>query len=320
MTGTRATPSSSLRHPPLGYSSGTLPGAGPEELARAVLGAGGTGVDLRIGKGHGWERDGVRPGIDRILRTGADVFFVGVGWHLGDPARWPVGEEAVPAEYPVKVFCVQRPDPALVTEQLAAAAEAGLRPWVETHAGGPDTAGLIDLADRTGVGVLVDLLGLAEIGGADRAQLRALAPFVRAAQVKGVLRTPQGTRHRPLAPHDLSDLSYLLGLGPLHAVTVESRAGTPDADLAVLAAELASPAAERAPGATESASPAAERAPRSTESASPAGSGTPRRAAPADTGPDTTRPPLPGAIRPGTPSGRQPAAPTYPTEPGAAHS
>ncbi|GHI03118.1 hypothetical protein AQI88_02035 [Streptomyces cellostaticus] len=229
--------------PHLGYSSGTLPQAGPEELARAVLHAEGTGVDLRIGKGHGWERDGVQPGIDRIRRTGAEVFFVGVGWRLGDPAHWPVAEEPVPAPYPVKVFCTERPDPALVAEQLAAAAEAGVEPWVETHAGGPDVAGLIDLAERTGVGVLVDLLGLAEIGGAHRAQLRALSPFVRAAQVKGVRRTAQGTRHRPLTPHDLTDLSYLLELGPLRAVTVESRAGTPDADLAVLAAALASPAA-----------------------------------------------------------------------------
>jgi len=236
MTGTRSARASTRAGPPLGYSSGTLPEAGPEELARAVLLAGGTGVDLRIGKGHGWERDGVRPGIDRIRRTGAEVFFVGVGWRLGDPAHWPLVEEPVPAEYPVKVFCVEHPDPALVAEQLAAAAEARLQPWVETHAGGPDVPGLIDITERTGVGILVDLLGLAEIGGADRAQLRALAPFVRAAQVKGFRRTAQGTRHRPLAPHDLS---YLLDLGPLKAVTIESRAGTPDADLAVLAAELA---------------------------------------------------------------------------------
>jgi len=292
MSGARTVAAPAHCHPPLGYSSGTLPGAGPEELARAVLLAGGTGVDLRIGKDHGWERDGVRAGIDRIRRTGADVFFVGVGWRLGDAARWPVGEEEVPAEDPVKVFCAERPDPVLVGEQLAAAADAGLRPWVETHAGGPDVTGLIDLTERTGVGVLLDLLGLAEIGGADHAQLRALAPFVRAAQVKGVHRTSKGTRHRPLAPHDLSDLSYLLSLGPLHAVTVESRAGAPDADLAVLAAELASPAA---------------------------GPDTPRRGARPDMGADTTRSPLPSANRPGMPLGRQPAEPTYPSEPGAAH-
>ncbi|MFH8337452.1 hypothetical protein [Streptomyces sp. AM6-12] len=293
MTATHATSSAELPHTPLGYSSGTLPGASPEELARAVRLAGGTGVDLRIGKGHCWERDGIRSGIERIQRAGADVFFVGVGWRLGDPAHWPVGEEAVPAEHPVKVFCAERPDPALVADQLALAAEAGLEPWVETHAGGPDVTGLIDLADRTGVGVLFDLLGLAEIGGADHAQLRALAPFVRAAQVKGFRRTPQGTRHRPLDPNDLSGLTYLLSLGPLHAVTVESRAGAPDADLAVLAAELALPAA---------------------------GADARRRGDRQDPGIGPAPSALTNAIRPTTAPGRPPAAPTYPSEPGAAHS
>jgi hypothetical protein len=218
-----------------------LPSAGAAELANAVLAAGGTGLDLRIGKGHGWERDGVPAGLDQIAAVGVDVFFLGVGWRLGDPAGWPVGErdlDAPPRGYPVKVFCVADPDSVLVDEQLAAAAAAGVEPWVETHGGGPDVRGLLDLTARTGVGVLVDLLGLAEIGGASPAQLRSLAPSVRAAQVKGVVHTAGGTRHRPLVPEDLTDLLYLLQTVPLRAVTVESRAGTPDADLAVLAHAL----------------------------------------------------------------------------------
>jgi len=242
MSGTRVPPARGIGRSPLGYSSGTLPGAGPGELARAVLRAGGTGVDLRIGKNHCWERDGVCTGIDRIRAEGAEVFFVGVGRRLGDPTGWFDDGQPLPREYPVKVFCVEHPDRSLVSDQLAAATEAGLRPWVETHAGGPDVSGLIDLAERTGVGVLFDLLGVIEIGGADRSQLRALAPFVRAAQVKGVRRTEQGTLHRPLRLPDLSDLVYLLGLGPPRPMTVESRAGTPGADLAVLADALSPPA------------------------------------------------------------------------------
>lgn len=230
------------RHvPPIGFSSGTLPSAGAGELAAAVLAAGGSGLDLRIGRGHRWESDGVRAGLEAIAAAGAEVFFTGVGWRLGDPAGWPVrdaGKDLPPRDYPVKVFCVAEPDPVLVTEQLAAAAGAGLEPWVETHAGGPDAARLLALAERTGVGVLVDLLGLAQIGGASPAQLRTLAPFVRAAQVKGVLRTEHGLRHRPLVPDDLADVVSLLKAATLRAVTVESRAGTPDADLAVLAQVL----------------------------------------------------------------------------------
>lgn len=227
-----------MNGPPIGFSSGTLPGAGARELGQAVLAAGGTGVDLRIGKGHGWERDGVRAGLDEIEAAGAEVFFFGLGWRLGDPYGWPDGtadRTRPPAGWPVKVFCAADPDPVLVAEQLAVAAAAGHDPWVETHAGGPDIRGLLALAERSGVGVVLDLRGLAEIGGASTAQLRALAPFIRAAQVKGVHPTEQGIRHRPLVPADLAGLLSVLPLAPLRAVTVESRAGTPDRDLAVLA-------------------------------------------------------------------------------------
>jgi hypothetical protein len=166
------------------------------------------------------------------------VFFFGLGWRLGDPHGWPratADEGLPPAGWPVKVFCAADPDPVLVAEQLAVAAAAGLEPWVETHAGGPDVRGLLELAERSGAGVVLDLLGLAEIGGASTAQLRALAPFIRAAQVKGVHRAEPGIRHRPLAPADLAGLLSVLHLAPLRAVTVESRAGTHDADLVVLA-------------------------------------------------------------------------------------
>ncbi len=225
----------------IGFSSGTLPQAGAAELAMAVRAAGGTGVDLRIGKGHSWQREGVRAGLAAIQAAGIQVFFTGVGWRLGDPSGWPAcsaDAEQPPAEYPVKVFCAADPDPRLVTAQLAAARAAGLVPWVETHDGGPAVPDLIRVAERTGVGVVVDLRGLAEIGGAEPRLLADLAPFVQAAQVKGVLRTPGGTRHRPLVPDDLAILLDLIPLAPIRAVTVESRAGTPDADLAVLANAL----------------------------------------------------------------------------------
>ncbi|QYC44239.1 hypothetical protein Nocox_33345 [Nonomuraea coxensis DSM 45129] len=215
---------------PLGLSSGSLPHATAADLAAAVLGHGGSGLDLRIGKGHAWERDGVERGLRAIAAAGAEVFFTGVGARLGDPAAELA--EAPPA-WPVKVFCVERPDPGLVAEQAA-----GRELWVETHAGGPDVTTLIDLAERTGVGLVLDVLGLAEIGGADRHRLAALAPHVRAAQVKGFHRTPQGTRHRPLEPRDLEPVLAVMERTSLRCVTVESRAGNPGADLVLLATLL----------------------------------------------------------------------------------
>lgn len=225
--------------PAIGLSSGTLPGATAAELADAVLAYGGSGVDLRIGKNQRWERDGVAEAVRGFAAAGLHVFFTGVGWRLGDPALPDPAAADVPSKWPVKVFCVEAPDVGLVADQVAAAADAGLELWVETHAGGPGVNGLIDLAERTGVGVVLDVLGLDEIGGADRRQLAGLAPHVRAAQVKGVRRTSDGVRHRSLTPADLEPVLRVMDRAALRCVTVESRAGTPAADMAVLATALA---------------------------------------------------------------------------------
>jgi hypothetical protein len=219
----------------IGLSSGTLPRSSAAELAETVIDLGGRGVDLRIGKGQRWEQDGAAAGLRDILAAGIEVFFTGVGWRLGDPALVVDAAPDMPVTWPIKVFCVADPDLALVTDQVAAAADAGLRLWAETHAGGPSVAGLIRLADATGVGIVLDTLGLAEIGGMDHGQLADLAPHVRAAQVKGVLRTADGTRHRPLKNEDLDDIAQVAHFGVLRSVTVESRAGTPRADMAILA-------------------------------------------------------------------------------------
>jgi hypothetical protein len=219
----------------IGFSSGTLPQSSAVEFAETVVDLGGRGVDLRIGKGQRWEQEGVAAGLRDIAAAGLEVFFTGVGWRLGDPDLVVEAAAGVPVTWPVKVFCVPKPDIALITDQLAAAADAGLRLWVETHAGGPSVAGLIAIAEATGVGIVLDTLGLAEIGGMADGQLADVAPHVRAAQVKGVRRTADGTRHRPLRNEDLDIVEQIAQFGALSAITVESRAGTPRADMAVLA-------------------------------------------------------------------------------------
>ncbi len=217
-----------------GLSSGTMPSSSAAELAALTGAAGGTGVDLRAGKGHGWERHGIDEGIAAVLGAGLSVYFLGLGLRLGERGvRFDSIHPAVAV--PIKVFCVEEPDPALIDAQCVEAAERGIELLVETHHGGPDAARLLELAERTGIGVVLDLLGLARIGGASRTRLRELAPHVRAVQVKGFESPENGWRHRPLKSSDLDQVRQILADGaPVRAITVESRAGTPRRDLALV--------------------------------------------------------------------------------------
>lgn len=217
-----------------GLCSGSLPRASAAELADATTSAGGSTVDLRIGKGHAWEAGG----IDVFTARGVDVAFVGIGWRLGVPGD-PL--PAVPVTgYPVKVFCAPAPDPALVAEQVRDARERGITLWAETHRGGPDAALLAELAEQCGLGIVADSLGLAETGGTDPGVLARLAQHTHAVQVKGFTATGDGYRHRPLCTEDLAPLWSLRDAGaPVRAVTVETRAGSEVADLALLLTEFA---------------------------------------------------------------------------------
>ncbi|MEV4476935.1 hypothetical protein [Nonomuraea sp. NPDC049504] len=238
----------------LGLSSGSLPDAGAAELAAATALAGGGTVDLRAGKGHAWERDGIARGIRQVTAAGVEVAFVGCGARAGRTkvgcgARageteagcggrgGDVGLELPVTGHPVKVFCVPEPDPATLAGQVRAAADQGVALWVETHQGGPSCRRLAQLAEVTGIGVVVDLLGVAATGGADAATLARLAPHVRAVQVKGFRRDAAGAyRHRALRAADLEPVEALLSSGaPIRAITVESRAGTAVDDLRMLA-------------------------------------------------------------------------------------
>ncbi|MGK8509987.1 hypothetical protein ACRS5S_18710 [Nocardia asiatica] len=211
-----------------------MPESSAAELAASTSAAGGAGVDLRAGKGHGWERHGIDEGVAAVLAAGLSIYFLGSGVRLGErELHWDSIRPAIAV--PIKVFCVAEPDPALVAAQCAAAAEQGIELLVEAHEGGPDVVRLTELAEHTGVGVVLDLLGLARIGGASRTQLRELAPHVRAVQVKGFEPPENGWRHRPLQSSDLDQVRQIVADGaPVRAITVESRAGTPRQDLAVV--------------------------------------------------------------------------------------
>ncbi|WP_280265305.1 hypothetical protein [Nocardia wallacei] len=218
----------------VGLSSGSASTESALGLAEVTLSAGGAGVDLRIGKGHGWEREGISHGISTLTDLGLSVYFFGIGMYLGKPG---IGFDSIPAmdRVPVKVFCVEEPDKHVVAEQCAAAARQGVELLVETHLGGPNIPRLIELAEQTGIGIVLDLLGLAAISDPDPGLLRGLAPHVRAGQVKGFVATDDGWLHRPLVSADLDPIRQILASGaPIRAITVESRAGTPSRDIALV--------------------------------------------------------------------------------------
>ncbi|WP_084963706.1 hypothetical protein [Thermoactinospora rubra] len=214
----------------LGLSSGTVPAMTAAELAAFTRSLGGTVVDLRAGKGHAWERDGV------AALGGLAVAFVGLSVVLGEDPEQPAAVSDIARRFeglPVKVFAARGASASRrAREQLAAltGTRTAADVLVETHRGGAGPKELAELCSRHGTRLVIDNLGLHEISRDVEADLAYLAPLARAVQVKGF---GAGGRHRPLAEEDLSWSHLFAEVGV--DVTVESRAGTPEHDLSVLA-------------------------------------------------------------------------------------
>ncbi|WP_146607931.1 hypothetical protein [Spongiactinospora gelatinilytica] len=218
----------------LGLSSGSVPRLRACDLAVLTRGGGGTVVDLRAGKGQRWEQDGI------AALAGLPIAFVGVSVTLG---QMDTGEG----------FAAARRFPGLPVKVLAAEGAAGRRMCddqiaaltrdrdasdilIETHRGGAGPAELADLCHRYGCALVIDNLGLYEISADFAGDAMALAPLARAVQVKGFTPAPypgERPRHRPLTADDLPWLDVFAGASV--DITVESRAGAPAQDLAVLA-------------------------------------------------------------------------------------
>ena len=224
----------------LGLSSGCEPRLDAAALARLTLDCGGTAVDLRAGKGQGWEPGGLRA----VRAGGVSVAFVGIGAVLGDPGH-PADSVAGPLlEHgtAVKVFaargCTGPGAFERTREQVRALAGAVGGPelvLVETHHGYAPVAELLELHRRTGVRILLDTMGLARLDDDPVGSARLLAAYTAAAQVKGFdWAAPQTSRHRPLSEGAGPTRELLARLPDLISVTVESKAGTPAEDLALL--------------------------------------------------------------------------------------
>ncbi|MBY8870651.1 hypothetical protein K7640_02195 [Micromonospora sp. PLK6-60] len=220
-----------------GLSSGSAPALAGAALADLVRECGGDTVDLRAGKGHGWEADGLTPFTERGVR----VAFVGISVALGDPRHTPEDVARLAGAWPgrpVKVFADVGAAAAggLVAAQVAALATGrnAADVLVETHHGRALPAELRELHDRYGLRVVLDTAGLAATTDDPAAALGLLRPAVAAVQVKGFrLRPAGGSDHHPLGPDDLAELTALFRALPPDGlpVTVESRAGTPRSDL-----------------------------------------------------------------------------------------
>jgi hypothetical protein len=211
----------------LGLSSGSAPWLDAPGLAALVRQAGGTVADLRAGKGHRWEDQGIE-GLG-----GLAVSFVGVSVTLGEATRGPGAGAAsrFPGES-IKVFAAQGALDADATGEQVRALTRDREPGqllIETHRGGAAPEELVTLCERYGCRLVVDNLGLHEIAGDFTGALRYLAPLTAAVQVKGF---DTSRAHRPLAEEDLGWLKVFRTARV--DITVESRAGTPHQDLTVL--------------------------------------------------------------------------------------
>lgn len=228
-----------------GLSSGSLPRASARELIAALHGLGLSVVDLRLGKRHGWEADGLAVFTD----AGVQIAFVGLSVTLGegDALLCGLADElkSLLANFPglpVKVFAsaeLDAPDSAaweLAARQLGVlAAVSGGRPLVETHHGYAGLAALDRLCSAHGCSLLLDVGGFLRLTGGFADPRAVVAAHATAAQVKGVSPADPGT-HRPLS--ELPDAAWaLLNSVPRDApVTIESKSGTLARDVAALRA------------------------------------------------------------------------------------
>ncbi|WP_327375267.1 hypothetical protein OG393_15685 [Streptomyces sp. NBC_01216] len=241
----------------IGLSSGSAPHLGGAELARHTLSSGGTVVDVRAGKGHAWEAEG----LAGLRDAGCEVCFVGIGDVLGEAPGRP-GTGPLEQGLPVKVFAAagctapgRRAATLRHVDALAALVGDRGRVLVETHHGYADVPELVELCERAGTGVLLDTMGLARIHPDPVAAAARLAPWTSYAQVKGFdWEAPGTSRHQPLATScAAATREVLAAAGALRAVTVESKAPALAEDLALLRAWYP---AERPPTGTSRRAPA----------------------------------------------------------------
>ncbi|MCL6443037.1 MAG: hypothetical protein K6T83_06215 [Alicyclobacillus sp.] len=227
----------------IGLSSGSAPELSAIDLIKLVYEGGGDTVDLRVGKGHRWEDDGLQPFID----AGMQIAFIGISAVLGDE-HWDKDALKQAASgfvgYPLKVFakrgCMNEERRTFTKHQvhvLAEIAGGADRVLAETHHGFSEVDELLRLHEETGAHLLLDTMGLARITDDPIGDTVRLAPLVRAVQVKGFdWSKPGKSRHMPLSTTNLDKTAAILRhiAGRACTITVETKAGSAVEDLDVL--------------------------------------------------------------------------------------
>jgi hypothetical protein len=227
--------------PRVAVSTSSCPRLRAPEIAEAVLSCGGNAVELRAGRGHGWEADGapavVAAGIavtaiagSRTLGAAAPASdsdvrqaeSVGAGLRCFLDAQCE-GDEGAAGRARAQVGALQR-----------VLGEEG-RVVIEPHPGRASVSQVAAFCAETGAGAVLDTLAVQRLGfGLPRA-FSELAGATRALHLKGF--EPEGDRawrHRPLGLDDLPALSSLAQARSLAAVVVETRAGSQWRDLRLL--------------------------------------------------------------------------------------
>ena len=231
------------RTPPIGIgvSTNSCPDLRGPEVAEAVLACGGNSVELRIGRGHGWEPDGV----SSVAATGVTVATIASSRTFGVDAI-PGNDEdinqAVATGAWLRCFLDARYESNDAFVNLAHAQVAEVQRAlgdksaviIEPHPGYASVCGVTKFCASTGASAVLDTLAIHQLGITMPLALFELGKATRSLHVKGFDRSDCEWRHRALAPGDLPDPATLAPAPNLAVVVVETRAGSQWRDLRLL--------------------------------------------------------------------------------------
>ena len=214
----------------VGLSTNTVPAASARELVarweRGLLDV----VDLRLGRQQEWEH-----GFAKLIECGLPISFVAAdtitplaGTSGALPLRVPLSRQA---------WAMQREELVQAWRNARTGAVHGVSELVvETHWNEPGSIpNFIDMCEQLQSRVVLDNLGLHRMGLRDVDELSPLNGRVLAVQVKGFGGRPE--RHLPLEALGgvpARTTWAVIERTPDVPVLVESKAGTADADVAVI--------------------------------------------------------------------------------------
>jgi hypothetical protein len=228
-----------------GYSSSCFPAKSFDELVAVTAASGGTCLDLRAQRGQAWEDERTVADLAKEM----SISFVGTSIVLGSP--WATHQEdnrrlweATTAGTPIRCFVPARlADPPVWADAVRAVKflRSSYRDptlLVECHRSEPRLEVVVDFLDATGLGLVVDTLGLARLDVPPLEAGELASRYAGAIQVKGFAREDgTGWRHGPLecAPEALElARAVMLKAGDQVSATVETKSDTAAADLAAL--------------------------------------------------------------------------------------